>query len=339
MHCCYDTLVKIGIIGLGFMGAVHYKAFSAIEGVSVAAVCANNPRALEGDLTQVGGNLGRSGEKYDFSNVRKYRNWAEIVADSELDAVDICLPTDLHLSVTVAALKAGKHVFSEKPMALTAADCDEMLAAARQYKKILMVGQVLRFWPDYMYLREFVTSGRYGAVRTATFVRRTAIPDWSKWLLDEKRSGGMLLDFLIHDIDQALDIFGAPAKVAAKSLGEIDTVSSTLLYPGGPEVRIQGGWFAPGTPFAMGFDVMAERGSLEFSPSGLRLNDGSGTAQSIKAEGPDGYEAEVRYFVDCCRAGKAPERCPPEASARAVKLALLMKQSRDEGGKQLECVL
>ena len=89
----------------------------------------------------------------------------------------------------------------------------------------------------------------------------------------------------------------------------------------------------------MGFQVAAERAELELALSGLRLNDASGNAQSIKLEEPDGYEGEVRYFVECCQAGKAPERCPPEASAQAVKLALLMKESRAEGGKQIECAL
>jgi predicted dehydrogenase len=331
--------VKIGIIGLGFMGATHYQAFSAMEGVSVAAVCANNPQALEGDLTNVGGNLGRSTGKFDFSALRKYRQWQQIVEDSDLDAIDICLPTGLHVSVALAAMNAGKHVLCEKPMALSAGDCDRMLAVATEKQRLLMIGQVLRFWPEYNYLKTFVHSKEYGAVRTATLVRRSAIPDWSKWLLDENQSGGALLDFLIHDIDQALHVFGIPSKIAAKSLGDFDTVSATLIYPRGPEVRIQGGWFPAGTPFAMGFQVLAERGELELAPDGLRLNDQLGESKRIKPEGPDGFEAEVRYFVDCCRNGKPPERCPPEDSARAVKLALLMKQSRAEGGKQIECAV
>ena len=321
------------------MGATHYKAFSALEGVSVAAVCSSNSQTLEGDLTQVGGNLGRSTGKYDFSALRKHRQWEQIIEDRDLDAVDICLPTNLHVSVSVAALKVGKHVLCEKPMALYGADCDRMIEAAGETQRILMVGQVLRFWPEYKYLKNFVQSGEYGAVRTATLVRRCAVPDWSKWLLDEKQSGGALLDLLVHDIDQALLVFGIPTKVAAKSLGDVDTVSATLIYPGGPEVRIQGGWFPPGTPFAMGFQVLAERGELELAPDGLRLNDRSGVSNRIKPEGPDAYEAEIRYFVDCCRDCKSPDLCPPEASSRAVKLALLMKQSRTEGGKQIECAL
>jgi predicted dehydrogenase len=329
--------VKIGIIGLGFMGATHLKAFSNIEGVEVAAVSTNNPRALEGDLTHVGGNLSRQTGQYDFSNVRKYTDWRDLAADADLDAVDICLPTDLHLTVAGTAMRLGKHVLCEKPMALTSGECDEMVGIARQQNKILMIGQVLRFWPEYTYLRNFIQSGKYGAVKSATFVRRGSIPDWSKWLPDPKRSGGALLDLLVHDIDQALLLFGTPAKVAAKSLGEIDTVSGSLIYPGGPEVRVQGGWFPPGTSFAMGFQILAERGELELTPEGLRLNDGSGEFKLVNPEGPDGYESECKYFVECCQTGSQPDRCLPEDSARAVKVALALQQSKEQGGNQIAC--
>jgi predicted dehydrogenase len=324
--------VKIGIIGLGFMGATHLKAFLNTEGVTLAAVSATNPRRLSGDLSDVGGNLGREAGTYDFSDVRKYTDWQDLVNDPNVDAVDVCLPTHLHLPVTVAALKAGKHVLCEKPMALTAAQCDEMLSAARERGKILMIAHVLRFWPEYNFLNHFVKSGEYGAIRTATFVRRCGVPDWSKWAMDEERSGGAILDLLIHDIDQVLRLFGPPAKVAAKALNEQDSISATLLYPNGPEVRVQGGWFPSGTPFAMGFQVAAQRGELELTPDGLRLNDGSGEIKAVKPDGPDAYDAEIGYFVECCRMGQQPVECPPEQSALAVKLALALKQSRAENG-------
>jgi predicted dehydrogenase len=320
------------------MGATHIKAFSGIEGVSVSAVSANNPRALDGDLTQVGGNLGHAGASYDFSSVRKYTNWRDLVADPDMDAVDICLPTDLHLPASLAALSAGKHVLCEKPMALTAEQCDQMISAAQQTERVLMIGQVLRFWPEYRYLEEFVKSGEHGKIKTVTFVRRCGVPDWSKWLMDEQRSGGALLDLLVHDIDQALFLFGDPAKVTAKTLGRDDTVSASLIYPGGPEVRIQGGWFPAGTEFAMSFQVRAERAELLLDGGGLRLNDAQGNSTAIKTEG-EGYDAEVSYFVECCRENKQPERCLPQDSAKAVKLALLLKESRSRGGDPIACAL
>ncbi len=325
------------MVGLGFMGAVHLDAYSRIDDVELSAVCAHDPRVLSGDLSEVGGNLNRPAAVYDFSAVRKYTDWRELTLDPELDIVDICLPTDLHASVAMSALAARKHVFCEKPMALTALDCDRMLAAAAEYNRTLMVGQVLRFWPAYEQLEMFVKSGEFGAIKTATFVRRCGLPDWSRWLPVEDRSGGAVIDLLIHDIDQALLLFGIPDRVAAKKLGDVDALTASLIYSNGPEVRIQGGWFLPGAPLSMSFQVRAERAELELTPGGLVLNDQNGGREQVELSDVDGYLAELEYFIHCCRTGKAPDRCMPQDSAGAVKLALLLKESRDLDGDQIEC--
>jgi predicted dehydrogenase len=329
--------VKIGIAGLGFMGSTHLNAYSKISGVEIAAVSSNSERALSGDLTQTGGNLNRAQSVHDFSAVRKHRDWRELTRDPQLDAVDICLPTDLHAPVALAALEADKHVLCEKPMALSADDCDRMIAVAAKRNRILMIGQILRFWPEYRYLKHFVTSGERGCVLSATFIRRCGIPDWSPWLADESRSGGAVIDLLIHDIDQALLLFGVPDRVAAKSIGGPDALMATLLYPSGPEVRIQGGWFEPTTPLSMSFQVRAERAELEWTKAGLMLSDDTGQRQIVEAEPGDAYDAEIAYFVECCRNGRQPARCLPQESARAVKLALLLKQSRTAGGQLVKC--
>lgn len=319
------------------MGAVHLSAYSKITGATVAAVCASGTKGFTGDLSQVGGNIARESLKFDFSTVRKYTNWKELVADTDIDAVDICLPTDLHAEITIAAFQNGKHVLCEKPMALTVQECERMMDAAAQQQRILMIGQVLRFWPEYEELRNFIQLGEYGPVRSATFVRRSGLPDWSGWLTDQSRSGGAVLDLLLHDVDQALSLFGMPQRVAAKSMGGPDTMMATLIYKGGPEVRIQGGWFAPGTPFSMSFQIRADRAELEWTPDGLFLSDSTGQRRKLDVSGADAYESELAYFISCCRNGEQPTRCMPVESAEAVKLALLLKQSRDKGGEQLEC--
>jgi predicted dehydrogenase len=334
----YNTVVKIGLAGLGFMGAAHLDAYCKIATLELAAVCAGNARALSGDLSQAGGNLNRPTGVYDFSRVRKYTDWVELTQDPELDSIDICLPTHLHAAIAAAALETGKHVLCEKPMALTTAECSRMLQVAEKSNRILMIAQVLRFWPEYVYLRDFVKSCRYGAVRSATFVRRCGVPNWSRWLPDENRSGGAVLDLLVHDIDQALLLFGMPDRVAAKSIGGPDTLMATFIYPQGPEVRIQGGWFAAETPFSMSFQVRAERGELELTPHGLMLSDGSSSRKIVELPPADAYETEIAYFVECCRDSKQPERCLPEESARAVEVALLLKESRMRGGEQLKCL-
>jgi predicted dehydrogenase len=327
--------MKIGIVGLGFMGATHLGAFWKMAGVEVGAVCSENAAALTGDLSKTGGNLGRQGGVYDFSAVAKYQRWQDLVNDPALDAVDICLPTDLHEPVTLAALGAGKHVLCEKPMALTADGCERMIDRAEAQQRVLMIGQVLRFWPAYQYLQQFGKGNEFGPLRAATFVRRCGIPNWSRWLPLEARSGGALLDLLVHDIDQALLLCGMPERVAAKKLGDVDGVAAALIYPGGPEVRIQGGWFAADTPFSMSFQARAERAELELTADGLVRNGAAGERTKIETTG-DGYDAEVSYFVECCRTGRQPELCPPRASAQAVKVALLLKQAR-ETGEQVKC--
>ncbi len=323
--------MKIGIVGLGFMGAVHLTAYARIPDAEIYAVCSENERVLSGDLTGVGGNIPRGAAMYDFSAAKKFRSWREMVVHPELDIVDICLPTDLHASVAIAAMTAGKHVLCEKPMALTASDCDRMLAAASENRRILMIGQVLRFWPEYRALHDFATRQEYGRILSASFVRRAGLPDWSKWLPVEARSGGAIVDLLLHDIDQALLLFGLPEKVIARQLGEGDTLSASLAYPNGPEVRIQGGWFLPGSPLVMSFQARAERAELELTSNGLMLSDQSGTRKKMATPEADGYDAEIAYFLDCVREGRPPERCLPQDSARVLKLALLLKQARTTG--------
>ncbi len=329
--------MNIGIIGLGFMGVTHMVGYAKIPGVKVSAVCTENPAVLAGDLSKVGGNIEFDSSLVDISAAKKYTRWQDLIADPSVDAVDICLPTDLHPAVSMAALAAGKHVFCEKPMALTEADCELMIAAAEEAKRTLMIGQVLRFWPEYIALQDFGATQKYGAIRSATFIRQCGMPAWSKWLPVDARSGGAAMDLLIHDIDQALLLCGMPDRVSAKKLGDGDGLMATLIYPGGPEVRIQGGWFQPGMPLKMTFQAVAERAQMDFSQDGLFLSDSSGQRTKVEPTGPDGYQAEVAYFVECCRTQAEPLRCTPRASADAVKVALRLKQSRSLDGEQIKC--
>ncbi len=326
------------MVGLGFMGATHLAAFSKISDVQIAGICTQSERSLAEHLSQAGGNLERPAMKFDFSGVRHCTHWRELVLDPELDAIDICLPTDLHATVSIAALTAGKHVLCEKPMALSAAECDRMLATAEEQKRVFMIGHVLRFWPEYELLSEFVSAQQHGAILSARFVRTCGLPDWSSWLPVEARSGGAVIDLLIHDIDQALRLFGMPERVAAMHLPDADAMTATLDYDHGLSVQIEGGWLLPGAPFSMGFQVKVGAALLELAPEGLFLNDETGRRQ-MQSPKRDAYDAEIAYFVDCCRTGNKPELCPPRQSAEAVKLALLLKESRRNGGEPIKCLV
>ncbi|MCS6951445.1 MAG: Gfo/Idh/MocA family oxidoreductase [Bryobacterales bacterium] len=336
--------MKIGVVGLGFMGSTHLRALRNVAQAELHAVVSSDPRKLEGDLSGIQGNIGGPGERFDFTGVRKYRTWQEAVADPELEALDICLPTHLHAEVAIAALRAGKHVLVEKPMALDGASAEAMLAAARESGRVLMTAHVLRFWPDYVVLSDTVKSGRIGSVRAAVFRRRCAAPAWGAWLSDKQASGGGVFDLLIHDVDFCLHLFGAPEAVSAVGYEDmahgIDWITAQLHYSGIGGVVISGGWHHAGAfPFSMEYSVVAEGGVLEYNSAAgpPALYHARGARETPPLDGRDGYEAELAYFVDCCVGGRRPDRCPPEESVAAVKLARLMVEARDRRGEKIPC--
>ena len=342
--------MKIAVLGLGFMGSTHVHAWRQIPGAELAAVASRDPRRLSGDLTGIQGNLGSQGgqgEKLDFSSVAKYTSAEEAVLDPAMEgveAVDICLPTHLHERIAVLALGAGKHVLVEKPMALDGAAADRMIAAAGRHGRVLMAAQVVRFIPPYRTAADILRSGRLGTVRAAIFRRRCAAPAWSAWLTDPAQSGGGVFDLLIHDIDFCLHVFGKPAAVTASGYQDlphgVDWILAQFWYPAIGAVAVSGGWHHPAAyPFSMEFTIVADNGTLEFDSAAAPLAEygADGREHALDVPSTDGYRAELEYFLDCATRGEEPLACPPEESAAAVKLALLMLESRNRNGEKIAC--
>ena len=338
--------MRIAVLGLGFMGSTHLKALQALPGVEIAALFSSDEAKLNGDLSGIQGNLGGPGGHFDFAQVRKYREIEALLADPSIDAVDICLPTDLHAAVTIEALRAGKHVLVEKPMALDAASAHKMVEEARRQERVLMTAHVLRFLPMYQVLRRRLESGELGAARWAMFRRRCAAPAWSAWLGDANRSGGGVFDLLIHDVDICLYLFGMPRTVSAtgyEALGSgIDLIMAELHYPGLGTAFISGGWHHPKSyPFSMEYTIVADGGTFEYNsasgPPTLYLANGD--REILEAEETNGYAAELQYFVDCCRTGTQPDLCAPQESAAAVALTRVLLDARNQNGEIIECNL
>jgi predicted dehydrogenase len=304
--------MRVGVLGRGFMGRTHLKALAELPDVEVAA---------ESDI-------------------------AKVITDSTVDAVDICLPTNLHAPVAIEALRAGKHVLVEKPMAIDKDAAWQMIAQAKKQKRVLMVAQVLRFFPMYVALRELLSSGRTGKPCWAMFRRRCAAPAWAAWMIDPQQSGGGVFDLLIHDVDLCLHLFGKPEGLTATGYEAlatgVDVITAELHYSGGLNAVITGGWHHPKSyPFSMEYTVVAENGTVEYSSLGcaptLYLADGGVEMLAMKEQ--DGYRAEIEYFLDCCRRGESPSLCPPEESANAVALALWILESRRRNGQRIRCQL
>ncbi|HPQ14363.1 MAG TPA: Gfo/Idh/MocA family oxidoreductase [Bryobacteraceae bacterium] len=338
--------MKIGVFGLGFMGSTHLQAWKKTPRAELAAVVCDIPKRLEGDLTDVQGNIGGPGERMDFSALAKYTDPYAALEDPNIEAVDICLPTDLHAPVAIAALKAGKHVLVEKPMALCGEEADAMIAAARENKRILMAAQVVRFLPSYSVTAKMIKSGELGPIRAAILRRRCAAPAWSQWLGNKKASGGGVFDLLIHDVDWCLHVFGKPEAISAVGYEDlahgIDWVTAELFYPEIGGVVVSGGWHHPkAVPFSMEYTIVGECGTVEFDSAGVAptLYRADGECQPLALPDVDGYQAEIEYFLNCCIEGKEPEFCRPEESAAAVKLTRMIAEARERKGEKIACRL
>ena len=225
-------MIRVGMVGLGFMGMTHYLAYQKIRGVKVAAICEADARRRAGDWRTIQGNFGPRGAVMDLAGIAQYADFDELLGDAGVDMVDICLPTALHARTAVAALKAGKHVFCEKPIALDPADARKMVAAARQSGKLLQIGQVLPFFPEYKFAYDAITGGKYGKLLGGHFKRIISDPAWLPDYFNPRRFGGPMLDLHVHDAHFIRLVCGMPRMVetVGKLRGEVLERFSTQFH-------------------------------------------------------------------------------------------------------------
>ena len=239
-------MVNIGIVGIGFMGMTHYKAMAQVQGGQVAAIVSRDPKKRAGDWNDIQGNFGDSGGMQDLSGIRCYETLDELLADGEIDLVDICLPTNMHVETSVRALAAGKHVLLEKPIALALDDADRIVAVAEEHQRQFMVAHVLRYFPEFRLIKQLVANAEHGPVLAAHFKRIISRPAW--WAPEDlERTGGPAIDLHIHDADFVQFLFGMPTAVSAqgyigrarRSSTSMSTTSMMAQWPSAPKVA---GW-------------------------------------------------------------------------------------------------
>lgn len=335
--------LRFGICGLGCMGRGYFNRLHQHPAAQVVAVCDRDARRRAGDWNDELGNfdaLTTKGGRVPLDGIRAYAEPREVIADPDVDAVLIALPTPLHAPIAIAALAAGKHVYTEKPMAGRPAECNAMIAAAERSGRTLMVAQCIRFWPQYELIQRYAAEGRLGAVRFAVLRRLGSPPAYSanNWLLDERQSGGAILDLHVHDVDFAQHLLGMPDTVYAQGLagtaGGINHIVATYGYADGRYAVLEGGWaFAAPRPFEMSITVHGERGTLEWNSRGgndVLHYDGGQQPHAIACEG-DAYRRELDYFIECVQAGRPVERCTPTSTRNSISLAWLERRSVELG--------
>jgi len=271
-------MIQVGIVGLGFMGMVHYLSYQRLQGVRVVAICEQNTKRLAGDWTDIQGNFGPPGEQMDLSGIATYESSDDLIADSKVDLVDVTLPPATHTDVSLAALRGRKHVFCEKPMAMTVGDCDRMLAVAEEAEKGLLIGHVLPFFPEYSWALREIGSGEHGRLLGGSFKRVISDPAWLANYWSAEAVGGPMLDLHVHDAHYIRLLFGMPNGVSSwgRTRDGLAEYWHTLFDYGieGPVVHAVGGTInQQGRSFNQGFEIHLERATLTFE---FAVIDGEG---------------------------------------------------------------
>src|SRR5438552_10301894 len=310
-----NTQVNVAVVGLGFMGATHLRAYLQNKSARIVAVCDAVRLPVNGVLAGVAGNVKSTGDINLGPKVKVFRKIEEVLADPEVQMVDLCTPTPLHAEQAIAALKAGKHVLCEKPHARTSASAREILKAAESAAGFLMPAMCMRFWPGWSWLKEMLEKQRYGKVLAARFRRLSEMPGWSKQgtYTGATDLGGALFDLHIHDTDFVQFLFGRPESVFSSGVmeanGSINHVTTQYNYVTGPAVYAEGSWLlAKG--FHMAYTLHCERATLDFDLSrgveALQMTETGQSARVSKLDHRDGYGLEIDYMLQCVLGGRSP---------------------------------
>jgi predicted dehydrogenase len=333
-------VIKVGVVGFGFMGRMHWRCWHALEGVQVAAICDARPGVFE-RAERAAGNIEGAADVADLSDVRLYQDFEQMVTEQKLDAISLTLPTYLHADYSIKALKAGMNVLCEKPMALNVGQCNRMIEAATSSNRVLQIGHCLRFWPEYMKAKEIVSSGKYGRVVSATFQRLASEPNWAwdGWVADEQRSGGMALDLHIHDTDFVQHLFGIPNAVSSfganSEQGQLIHIITEYFCENGKVVTAEGSWaMMPSFGFEMSFNIMLEKATLVYDctrqPT-LRICPDHGEAFVPELPEGDAYLLEIDHFAKVIRGKRTEEVITLEQSRDSVKIIEAEKESAATG--------
>lgn len=323
-------MIKVGLCGFGSMAKGHAQMLQLHEGVQLVAIA-----------DAVEENRKKAAEQY---GVKVYASGEELIDAGGLDVVFVVVPTYLHAPLAIRALNAGCHVFCEKPMALNTDLCQDMIDAANKSGKNLMIGQVLRFWPEYVYLKGVIDSGKYGKLQSLTMQR---IGDksfgWENWYLDERRGGCQLFDRHVHDADAIQWLLGMPSEVYCYGVGRDPYTDGGIFhsvteycYPDGKLVSAEGSSDnEAGYPFTATYHAVFENGVVSFNSTRTptltvhcngetTVPDLSSGIEDLKSgmnitnAGP--YFYEEAYFFDCIKKGVKPSTITPESAKESIRL-------------------
>jgi len=311
--------VRWAVIGLGWFGEVHADNLAEMPEIELAALCTRRPDRLN----EVGDRLGVK---------RRYTDYHELLEDPEIDVVSITTHISDHRDIAIDALRSGKHVLLEKPMAPTLADCEQIMEAAQTADGFFMVGHICRFDPRVTIAKQAIEEGRIGNI-ISMHARRNLSKAIGEMVLDDISA---LMGDGIHDAD--LMLWFSQAKVSTVYAQEVHPGKNKYPDAGWSIARLDNGavavvesvWHLPETtPYTIDarMEIIGTEGALYINcgEAGLAIHDAQGVKLPDTMYWPRPFgsyfgilQAELRYFANCVRRGEAPQRITPAESCAAV---------------------
>jgi len=319
--------MKASIIGLGGMGSTHYNMLRAMDDVDIIALV---------DIEET-----RVLEKAADCGARPYTDLNEMLANENPDFLVVCTPSYLHCDHSIAAMQKGIHVLVEKPTALNEDDVKTMWKCAADNNVMFMTALVIRFWDEYVWLKNAVDSGCYGKLLHLNMWRTGERPtySWQNWMLDEEKSGLVPFDLHIHDVDFIVYLLGSPEKTDFFQINGTpgQYVESIFKYTDGPRVQAKAAWLLSKIPFLSGYEAIFEHGYADYRNDKLTFFATNGEAShpiteanfegsEINVANTSGYTKEIKYFTDCIRKGVPPSIIKEEELLTTISL---IKQYKD----------
>ena len=300
-------MLKVGLVGVGGISGAHITAWLKIPDVKLVALCDVRPKQMEKWAEQI--------------SVNVYTDCDEMLKKEELDILDICLPTYLHTDYSIKAMEMGINVICEKPVSLKYEDVERVYNAAAKNNVKFMVAQVLRFWREYIALKEIVDNNTYGKLLSGSMTRLGNVPQdrWDDWMSDPKRSGLVPFDLHIHDVDFLIYTFGKPNSISTyRGKDDMQDYIHAIYQYDDFFICADAAWFSGNMPFQAGFRFQFEHAVVNYENNKLTVYKDSGEAVDLDSgenfetgniglPKTGGYFNEIEYFTDCVLQNKTPD--------------------------------
>lgn len=319
-------MLRVGIFGAGFIAQVHAAACAATPGVELAVIA--DPR------------LHKAQELADHYGARAVAEIDDVLA-SDVAAVSVCTPTPTHAAISIAAMRAGKHVLCEKPMARSLADATAMIEAARETGMKLMVGHVTRYEPDHLRAKELLDRGAVGPLRMAFQSITGPFPEWSSggWFANVAQSGGPVVDLAIHSFDSLLWFFDRPvtrvAAIGTKS--KIDLYSYalvTLSFDGGGLGLVESSWSHPRAQDLLArTELVGANGRISWDyadMASMYLIGDDTPRRNFVMLGEQSFAQQIAAFAACIERDTPPP-IPGQQALETLRVALAAYESLETG--------